>query len=440
MSQFIDKYVEACDNCIRSKPRISQGFKQLKPNETPDRRWGTISMDFIMPLPKSEGNTGILVVVDRLTKMAHFITIKKEITALETAETLMRNVFKLHGLPDKIISDRRTQFAAKVIQEMYKKLDITSALSSAYHPQTDGQTERVNQDLETYIQMFCTHRQDDWAKWLHMAEFAYNNKEHSTIKMSPFKANNLTEPRWLMEMKTENMTHPAAEEQLEEMKLVEKELQACLDIAAERMKEYYDKGSAPLLQIGDMAYLDARNLKEKIQEKDEPTRAMTRKLRKKRIGPYRVTDRIGELNYRLQLPKEMMDKKVHDVFHISLLTKAPHDEIIGRRPTNPPPIIIDSEEEWEVEEILDSRFKNRQLQYLVKWTGTNSAKNSWEPDKNLANAPEAISDFHSLHPEAPRRLRAAAFRNIKWKPLENYTLSNKKEEVRRILHSRDLVP
>ena len=330
MSQFINKYIEACDNCIRSKPRISQGFKQLKQNKTPERRWGTISMDFVMPLPRSEGNTGILVVVDRLTKMAHFIAIRKEITTLETAETLMRNVFKLHGLPDKIISDRGTQFTAKVIQEMYKKLDITSALSSVYHPQTDGQTERVNQDLETYIRMFCTHQQDDWANWLHLAEFAYNNKEHSTIKTSLFKANNLAEPRWLMEMKTENMTHPAVEEQLKEMKLVEKELQACLDIAMKKMKEAYDKGELPLMQIGDLAYLDARNLKEKIQERDEPTRAMTKKLRKKRIGPYQITEKIGDLNYRLQLPKEMMDKNVHNVFHVSLLTKAPHDEIIGR--------------------------------------------------------------------------------------------------------------
>jgi len=136
----------------------------------------------------------------------------------------------------------------------------------------------------------------------------------------------------------------------------------------------------------------------------------------------------------------MVDKKVHDVFHVSLLTKAPHDEIVRRHPTNPPPIMIDSGEEWEVEEVLDSRFKNRQLQYLVKWTGTNSAENSWEPDRNLANAPEAIRDFHNRHPEAPRRIRAAAFKNITWKPLENYTLSSKKEEVRRILHSRDLVP
>jgi hypothetical protein len=105
MAQFINRYIEACDNCMRSKPKIRESYKQLKPNETPERRWGTISMDFIMPLPKSEGFTGILVVVDQLTKMAHFIPVQKEITAMETTNTLMQHVFKLHGLPDKIISD-----------------------------------------------------------------------------------------------------------------------------------------------------------------------------------------------------------------------------------------------------------------------------------------------------------------------------------------------
>ena len=196
MTQFINEYIDGCDNCLRSKPKLHDRYKQLKPNETPERRWGTISMDFIMPLPKSQGYTGILVVVDRLTKMAHFCPVHKDITAMETTEKLMQEVFKHHGLPDKIISDRGSQFAAKVTQEMYNKLNITVALSTAYHPQTDGQTERVNQDLETYIRLFCNHRQNNWAKWLHLAEFAYNNKQHSTTKVSPFMANNLTEPRW----------------------------------------------------------------------------------------------------------------------------------------------------------------------------------------------------------------------------------------------------
>ncbi len=217
MSQFINKYVEACDNCLRSKPKLHSAYKQLKPNETPERRWGMISMDFIMPLPKSEGYTGILVVMDRLTKMAHFIPIKKTIDSIETAQTLMKQVFKLHGLPDKIISDRGSQFASHVLQEMYKVLGITVALSTAYHPQTDGQTERVNQDLETYLRLFCTHQQDDWSTWLHLAEFAYNNRHHSTIKTSPFYANNLTNPRWSLEGQVEHMIYPSGSELIQEV-------------------------------------------------------------------------------------------------------------------------------------------------------------------------------------------------------------------------------
>src|SRR5260370_33700066 len=157
MSHFINEYVEACDNCLRPKPKLHSNHKQLKLNETPKRRWGMISMDFIMPLPKSEGYTGILVVMDRPTKMAHFIPIKKTIDSIKTAQTLMKQVFKLHGSPDKIILDRGSQFTSHVLQEMYKVLGITVALSTAYHLQTDGQTERVNQDLETYLRLFCTH-------------------------------------------------------------------------------------------------------------------------------------------------------------------------------------------------------------------------------------------------------------------------------------------
>jgi len=190
----------------------------------------------------------------------------------------MQQVFKLHGLPDKIISDRGGQFAANVIQEMYHKLGIKVALSTAFHPQMDGQTERVNQDLETYIRLFCSHRKDDWAKWLHLAEFAYNNKQHSTTKTSPFMANNLSEPKWLQNTKMENMTHPAAEEQLIEMKNVEEELQASLNLAAERMKDAYNTGQVINFQPGELVFLDSRNINEKIQIKDEPTRLMTKKL------------------------------------------------------------------------------------------------------------------------------------------------------------------
>lgn len=397
-------------------------------------------MDFIMPLPKSKGFTGILVVVDRLTKMAHFIAVKKEITALEMAETLMKNVFKLHGLPDKVISDRGPQFTTQVIQEMYKKLDIVPALSTAYHPQTDRQMERVNQDLETYVRLFCMHRQDDWADWLHLAEFSYNNRKHSTIKMSPFRVNNLSDPRWGLETKTEDMVHPAAQDYLKEMKEVETELKACLDMAAEKMKDHYNKGPIPEFLEGEMVFLDARNIKEKIQSKDEPTRSMVQKLRKKRIRPYRILQKIGTLNYRLELLPELLDKGVHDVFHVSLLTRAPDDMIPGRVPPRPLLIAVDSEDKMEVETVLDSRMKGRRLQYLVKWKDLPAVENSWEPAQHLRNAPEKVEEFHDKHPEAPRKISMMAFGKLPWQPLTNYMLPDKKKEISELLCSRDLVP
>jgi len=273
-----------------------------------------------------------------------------------------------------------------------------------------------------------------------MAEFSYNNREHSTTNMSPFQANNLSRPRWNLETKTENMTHPAGEEHLKEMKDVETELKACLDMTADKMKELYNKGEIPELQPGDKVFLEAKNIKEKIQAKDEPTRLMTKKLRKKRIGPFEVLRKIGDLTYQLLLSDEMNRKGVHDTFHISLLTKAPKDTIKGRIPPMPKPIIVDSEEEMEVEEVIDSRIRNKQLQYLVKWKDMSPAENSWEPALHLKNAPEAVSDFHKHHPEAPRRLNATTFINLPWRKLENYTILEKKRQIQKLLHSRDLVP
>ena len=240
-------------------------------------------------------------------------------------------------------------------------------------------------------------------------------------------ANNLSQPRWSLEGKFENMTHPTAEEQLKEMREMENELKVCLDMAAEKMKELYNKGDIPEFQEGDLVFLDARNLKEKIQTRDEPTRAMTRKLWKKRVGPYKILQKLSSLSYKLELPNELRDKGVHDVFHITLLTKAPSDMMPNQTPMQPPPIVIEGVEELEVEEVINSRLKNRQLQYLVKWKGTTDMENSWEPQKNLANAPDSIREFHDKHPDAPRQINSIFFKEIPWKKLENYTsLESKK--------------
>src|SRR6202023_2125635 len=151
--------------------------------------WQSISMDFIVELSKSNGYDTVLVVVDRLTKMAHFILTTTRIDTKGTSQLLINNVWRLHETPKDIVSDRGPQFASKVAQALFNLMGIKSNLSTTYHSQTDGQTERVNEILEQYLRIFSSYRQDDWAKLLLSAEFTYNNAEHQSIGMSPFFAN-----------------------------------------------------------------------------------------------------------------------------------------------------------------------------------------------------------------------------------------------------------
>ena len=189
VSREMKRYVEGCDVCQRNKNRIQAPVGKLMPNSIPEKPWSHISADFITKLPLAQGYDSILVVVDRLTKMAHFIPTTEKMTAGGLAQLFRDNVWKLHGLPESIISDRGPQFAAGVIRELNGMLGIDSKLSTAFHPQTDGQTERMNQELEQYLRMFIDHQQEQWPEWLGTAEFAYNNKVQTSTKVSPFKAN-----------------------------------------------------------------------------------------------------------------------------------------------------------------------------------------------------------------------------------------------------------
>ena len=159
------------------------------PNSIPERPWTYISVDFITKLLLAQGYDSILVVVNRLTKIVHFIPTTEKMSAKGLARLFRDNVWKLHGLPESIISDRGPQFAAGLMRELNRMLGIRSKLSMAFHSQTNGQMERVNQELEQYLRMFIDHRQEQWPEWLGTAEFAYNNKVHSSTKTLPFKAN-----------------------------------------------------------------------------------------------------------------------------------------------------------------------------------------------------------------------------------------------------------
>ena len=197
MSRYVGMYVSHCDLCLRTKIQRRLLSGELQPLPIPDERWDAISVDFISELPESGRYDSIMVAVrvNSAGKCSHFVETVTTVTAAGAANLYLRNIWKLHGLPRKVVSDRGPQFVAAFMKELYRLLGIEAATSTAYHPQTDGQTERVNQELEQYLLLFVRERQDDWYTLLPLAEFSYNNHVHSSTQQTPFLLDTSRHPR-----------------------------------------------------------------------------------------------------------------------------------------------------------------------------------------------------------------------------------------------------
>jgi len=227
VTKEVKQYVEGYNACQRNKNRTEQPAGKLMPNSIPKKPWAHISADFITKLPLAQGYDSILVVVDRLTKMAHFIPTTEKTSAEGLARLFRDNVWKLHSLPKSIISDRGPQFMVGLMRVLNQMLGIESKMSMAFHPQIDGQTERVNQELEQYLRMFIDHQQEQWPDWLGTAEFAYNNKAHLSTKTLPFKANYRQDPRMGFEVRKKRK-YEGAEKFVVKIKKIQEEAKAAL--------------------------------------------------------------------------------------------------------------------------------------------------------------------------------------------------------------------
>jgi len=274
------------------------------PNSIPEKPWMHISADFITKLLLAQGYDSILVVVNRLTKMVHFIPTTEKTSAEGLARLFRDNVWKLHGLPKSIISDRGPQFAAGLMRELNEMLGIKSKLSTAFHPQIDRQTERINQELEQYLRMFIDHRQEQWPEWLGTAEFAYNNKAHSSTRTLPFKANYGQDPRMGFEGRKKGK-YAGAEKFVEKMKEIQEEAKA-----QEDMRKYADKkrSDADEYKVGDLVMLSTKNLKYQMVGR------RTEKLTERFVGPYRVKEIISSNAVKLELPSTV---KIYPVVNVS---------------------------------------------------------------------------------------------------------------------------
>ncbi|CCO31917.1 Retrotransposable element Tf2 155 kDa protein type 1 [Rhizoctonia solani AG-1 IB] len=355
-------HVDGCETCQRIRlPKAK--LIPTQPLEIPSRPWQHVSYDMITDLPKDGQYDCILVIVDSFTKFVVLVPVSKKLKAPELAEIFLNRVWKQYGLPEKTISDRGTVFNNKFLRALYKRLGIDPHFSSAYHPQSDGQTERVNPTIEHFLRAYASINQSDWVKWLPMTEFAYNNATHSATGQSPFMALY----GWQPTLTPSN---------------VETNVPEANDLANTITK--HQNQEVPIsFDIGEEAWLDAKNVNLKTKSD---------KLTERLLGPFKVIKKISDWAYRLKLPDNM---KIHDVFYMGLLSKVKRNELQAWE-NRPPPITVDGEEEYEVEGIMDSRENKGKWEYLIKWKGYGLEESTWEPKANLKNAAKHLKKYEKI--------------------------------------------
>jgi hypothetical protein len=315
MKRSVAEYVAICDTCQRVKAEHQRPAGLLQPLKIPEWKWEEITMDFIVGLPRTQkGYNSIWVVVDRLTKVAHFIPVNTTYSGARLAELYISRIVCLHGVPKKIISDRGSQFTSRFWEQLHDSLDTKLRFSTAYHPQTDGQTERTNQVLEDMLRACAIQYGTSWDKCLPYAEFSYNNSYQASLKKSPFEAlygRKCRTPLYWDQIGERQVFGPDIVEEAEQLV---QQVRENLRVAQTRQKSYADVRRRDLtFAVGDHVYL-----------KVSPMRGIRRfnvrgKLAPRYIGPFKVLERKGEVAYRLELPPNLSG--VHDVFHVSQLKK-----------------------------------------------------------------------------------------------------------------------
>jgi len=386
----VERFVRNCFVCRRIKATRHAPYGVVKQLSVPDRPWQHLSVDFVTGLPQSKGYDAICVFVDRLTKQRHLIPCRTAITAEKLADLFCDRVFRYHGLPDTIVSDRGPQFASHFWKHICVCMKIDARLSTAFHPKTDGQTERVNAIMEQHLRAYVSYLQDDWVDYLFLAEFAGNNLISDTTTMSPFYANLGYHPKCDLELdvRTDNHDEIQVQTAAEWLNIIHDVARSEMRYAQTRQQDNTDnhRTPAPVFLPNDMVWIDGWFWR---------TQCPSRKLENKHHGPFRVIQAVGTHAYELDLPNTV---RKHRVFPVSLLHLAADDPFPGQIPPPALPVVVDGEEEWEVEEILDSRRIRGRLQYLVKWRGY--AEPTGEPEEYLAEV-QAVDVFHARYPGKP---------------------------------------
>ena len=401
VTQDVNNYIRSCVPCARNKSSTQAPAGLLHSMPIPYNRFSEISMDFVGPLPISEGYDMLLVMTDRLINYIKIEPVHSTATAPQIADVVYRSWYRQFGLPTAITSDRDKLFTSKFWTEMFKKIDVQLRMSTSYHPQTDGSTERANKTIIEALRNYVNNRQTDWVKHLIHVEMAFNNSVNATTGKTPTELLYGT-PIRLFPVPTDKstITEPTVKDYLQR---IEDSILIARDRHAEaktRQTTYANKHrrQEPEYKVGDMAYLDTEKLRLRVKKKGKSAKFIARF-----IGPFKIIKAIPETStYKLELPPAY---EIHPTIHADRLKPAFENDpelFPNREPPRPPPV-IEGSEEYEIEKILDhEKLNDGSYRYLVRWLGYDENSDEWIHEGFIV-ADESIREYWRIvEAEGPR--------------------------------------
>jgi hypothetical protein len=418
MAADVRRYCKACHTCSRNKSwhdAYQGGLRQLR---LPKGAYTEVTIDHVVELPASKSlddgvtYTNALTLTCRLTKRKHYMPVK-DLSATTAADAILRYVIKDQGLFNVCYSDRGTQWTGDFWKRLSQRLGIEQRLSTAFHPQTDGQSENTNKGMEQYLRAYVNYVQDDWVNWLPMAEFAANNSGSDALGgVTPFFATLGRNPRMhvlpaaqALAVGPARALQLSADEFAHQMEELHQHCREQLQFTQGRYDEAVTRRRPAVRHaVGDQVWLDTRNIL---------TRRPCKKLDHKNSGPFTILTVIAPDVYRLDLPTSM---EIHPVFHANLLRPAASQPFPNQQDTEPAPQIDDQGRlGYEVEEVVGSRWtgtRHRDIKYTVRWVGGAITSEKYSAMGNSAE--DLIADFHHFNPAADGPMEG-------WTPAEDWT-------------------